>query len=133
LSSVHAPKSIADVLAEARSKIRRLPPLEAQRAVTGGALLVDIRPAGQRRREGGIPGALIIERNLLEWRLDPSSDTVIPEVKGHEQQIIIFCSEGYTSSLAAAALKELGFESAADLGGGFLAWKSAGLPTTTGA
>jgi len=127
-------RSIDDILAEARARLTRVGPLEAQRAVEAGALLVDIRPAAQRLLEGevGGGGALIIERNVLEWRLDPASPWRIPEVDagGYDLEVIVLCSEGYTSSLAAAALKDLGLERATDLAGGFKAWAAAGLPTT---
>jgi len=127
-------RSIDDILAQARARLTRVGPLEASRAVEAGALLVDIRPAAQRRLEGevGGAGALIIERNVLEWRLDPASPWRIPEVDsgGYDLQVIVLCSEGYTSSLAAAALKDLGLERATDLAGGFKAWAAAGLPTT---
>jgi rhodanese-related sulfurtransferase len=129
-------RSIDDILAQARARLTRLGPLEASRAVEAGALLVDIRPAAQRRLEGevGGAGALVIERNVLEWRLDPASPWRIPEVDagGYDLQVIVLCSEGYTSSLAAAALKDLGLERATDLAGGFKAWAAAGLPTTGG-
>jgi rhodanese-related sulfurtransferase len=94
-----------------------------------GAVLVDIRPEAQRAREGGIPGAVIVERNILEWRFDPASDARLPWVDGYDQRVIVFCSEGYTSSLAAAALNELGLAGATDMTGGFLAWAAGGLPT----
>ena len=98
-------------------------------AVAAGAVLVDIRPEAQRRAEGGIPGSIIVERNVLEWRFDPSSAARLP-VASYELQPIIFCSEGYTSSLAAAALQDLGLLLATDLEGGFLAWQAAGLPVS---
>ena len=97
------------------------------RAVAAGAVLVDIRPAAQRAAEGEIPGALIVERNVLEWRFDPASAARLPQA-GYDLQVVIFCSEGYTSSLAAAALQDLGIRRATDLAGGFLAWQAAGLP-----
>ena len=90
-------------------------------------MLVDIRPAAQRGAEGEIPGALIVERNVLEWRFDPASAARLPQA-GYDLQVVIFCSEGYTSSLAAAALQDLGIRRATDLAGGFLAWQAAGLP-----
>src|SRR6187399_1886668 len=93
------------------------------------AVLVDIRPAAQRATEGEIPGALIVERNLLEWRVDPASDARLPIARGYDVQLIVFCSEGYTSSLAAASLQELGLWRATDIVGGFRAWRRAGLPT----
>ncbi len=123
------PPTIAEVLETARSKIRRVTPHEAHREHVDGALLVDIRPAAQRAMEGEIPGALVIERNVLEWRLDPTSGARIPQATDHDVRVVVFCSEGYTSSLAAAALVELGLHRATDVIGGFVAWKAAGLPT----
>ena len=96
-------------------------------AVETGAVLIDIRPEAQRRAEGGIPGAVIVERNVLEWRFDPASAARLP-IASYELQPIVFCSEGYTSSLAAAALQELGLLLATDLEGGFGAWRAASLP-----
>lgn len=125
-------RTIADVLADARSRIRRLDPAQAKAAIAGGALLVDIRPVWQRAEYGQFPGALIIERNQLEWRLDPSSDARIREAVDHEVEVVVACQEGYTSSLAAAALLEVGLHKSADLAGGFIAWRDAGLPTVAG-
>jgi rhodanese-related sulfurtransferase len=122
-------RSIDQILAEARARLDRLTPAEAFAAFSRGAVLVDIRPTGQRAREGGIPGALIVERNVLEWRFDPASDARLPWVHGYDHQVVVFCSEGYTSSLAAAALQDLGLARATDLAGGFLAWAAEGLPT----
>jgi rhodanese-related sulfurtransferase len=121
--------TIDEVLAAARARLRRLEPLEAAAAVERGALLVDTRPAWQRDAEGAIPGALLIERNHLEWRLDPTSDARIPEATDHDVEIVVVCSEGYSSSLAAASLQDLGLRRATDLVGGFRAWRDAGLPT----
>jgi len=120
-------RSIDQVLAEARTRLDRLTPRQALRAAAAGAVLVDIRPAAQRGAEGEIPGALIVERNVLEWRFDPASAARLPQA-GYDLQVVIFCSEGYTSSLAAAALQDLGIRRATDLAGGFLAWQAAGLP-----
>jgi len=120
-------RTIDQVLAEARTRLDRLTPRQALRAAAAGAVLVDIRPAAQRGAEGEIPGALIVERNVLEWRFDPASAARLPQA-GYDLQVIIFCSEGYTSSLAAAALQDLGIRRATDLAGGFLAWQAAGLP-----
>jgi rhodanese-related sulfurtransferase len=122
-------RSIDQILAGARARLDRLTPAGAFAAFSGGAVLVDIRPEAQRALEGGIPGALIVERNVLEWRFDPASDARLPWVHGYDQQVIVFCSEGYTSSLAAAALQDLGLARATDLTGGFLAWAADGLPT----
>ncbi|WP_285554405.1 rhodanese-like domain-containing protein [Actinoplanes regularis] len=125
-------KSIADLLAEARARLDRLDPLRADAAIRDGAVLVDIRPAAQRAEHGEIPGALIIERNVLEWRLDPRSDARLPFANRYDLPVIITCQEGYTSSLAAAALQDLGLHRATDLAGGFAAWAAAGLPTSGG-
>jgi len=124
------PRTIDDLLAEARARIVRVTPHEASARVAGGALLVDIRPAAQRAREGEVPGSLIVERNVLEWRFDPASDARLPEATGYDVDVIIICSEGYTSSLAADALRSLGLHRATDVVGGFLAWAAAALPTT---
>lgn len=120
---------IDTVLAAARVRLRRLEPAEAAAAVAEGALLVDIRPAAQRAAEGGIPGALVIERNVLEWRLDPHSEARLPEATGPDLRVIVVCSEGYSSSLAAADLQDVGLRHATDVIGGFQAWQAAGLPT----
>jgi rhodanese-related sulfurtransferase len=122
---------IDEVLATARARLDRLTPEQARETAANGGVLVDIRPAAQRAEEGGIPGALVVERNVLEWRFDPRSDARLP-ITGYDLPVVVFCSEGYTSSLAAAALRELGLHRATDVAGGFQAWKSAGLPTTAG-
>ena len=123
-------RSIDDLLAVARTRIARVTPHEAVDRIAAGALLVDIRPAAQRRQEGEVPGALVVERNVLEWRFDPSSDARLPEATGYDLEVIVLCSEGYTSSLAADALRSLGLWRSADVIGGFRAWAAAGLPTT---
>jgi rhodanese-related sulfurtransferase len=122
-------RGIDDILDEARARLRRLSPAETYSTVSAGGLLVDIRPAAQRALEGGIPGALIVERNVLEWRFDPRSAARLPIADRYDIEVVVFCSEGYTSSLAAAALQDLGLHRATDLAGGFQAWKAAGLPT----
>ena len=119
--------TIDEVLAAARSRLTRLGPLQAYRAVSAGAILVDIRPHAQRQAEGEVPGALVVERNVLEWRFDPASSARLP-FASYDLPVIVFCSEGYTSSLAAAALRDLGVHRATDLDGGFRAWRAAGLP-----
>jgi rhodanese-related sulfurtransferase len=120
---------IDELLGAARGRLDRVSPERAAIAVAErGALLVDTRPEWQRRAEGAIPGALLIERNHLEWRLDPTSDARIPEAVDHDVEVIVICSEGYASSLAAASLQDLGLHRATDLIGGFLAWRAAGLP-----
>ena len=126
-------RSIGEILAAARERLVRLTPAEAFAATSGGAVLVDIRPASQRAVDGEIPGSWIIERNHLEWRLDPASSARLPWVARYDHQVIIFCQEGYTSSLAAAALLDLGLSRSTDIIGGFTAWAAAGLPTATAA
>ena len=121
-------RTIEDVLAESRSRLDRLSPHEALAAAQQGAVLVDIRPERQRAAEGEIPGAVIVERNVLEWRFDPTSDARLP-VAAYDLRVVVLCSEGYTSSLAAASLQDLGVHRATDLDGGFVAWRAAGLPT----
>ena len=125
-------RSIDQVLAEARTRLDRLAPQQALRAVSAGAVLVDIRPAAQRAAEGQIPGALIVERNVLEWRFDPASPARLPQAS-YDLHVVVFCSEGYTSSLAAAALQDLGVRRATDLDGGFVAWQAVGLPVVLAA
>lgn len=120
--------TIDEVLAAARARLRRLQPAEAAAASSDGAWLVDTRPQFQRRAGGEIPGAILVERNHLEWRLDPASAWRIPEATDHAVRWIVVCEEGYSSSLAAASLQDLGLRNATDLIGGFIAWKSAGLP-----
>lgn len=119
---------VDQLVVEARSGLLRLGPFQAAEAVVDGALLVDIRPVDQRRREGDLPGAVIIDRNVLEWRLSPTSPHRIPELERSDQVVIIVCSEGFASSLAAASLQRVGLPRATDLDGGFLAWEAAGLP-----
>ena len=122
-------RTIDELLADARARIDRIGPLEAATRVAGGALLVDIRPAAQRAVEGSVPGALVVERNVLEWRFDPASDHRLPEATGYDVEVIVLCSEGYTSSLAADALRSLGLRRATDVVGGFHGWRAVGLPT----
>jgi rhodanese-related sulfurtransferase len=121
-------KTINDLLAESRGRLRRLEPAAALAARDAGALLVDIRSEAQRAADGVVPGALFFPRNVLEWRLDPASGHADPRVPGPEAEVILFCNEGYQSSLAAATLQDLGFARATDLVGGFQAWRAAGLP-----
>ena len=120
--------TVDDLLIEARTVLARVDAPTAAAEQRAGALLVDIRPSAQRRAEGDIPGALVIERNVLEWRLDPTSSARIPPARDHDVRIIVVCSEGYTSSLAAASLQRLGLHRATDLVDGVQAWAAAGLP-----
>ena len=117
--------TVDDLLAAARARLERPDPQRAAELMARGAILVDTRPGWQRADEGELPGALVIERNHLEWRLDPASDARIPEATDHEVTWIIVCSEGYSSSLAAASLQDLGLRNATDLDGGYRAWKAA--------
>ena len=132
MTAATARRSINQVLAEARSRLCRVDPHQADAEMRAGALLVDIRPQAQRVAEGEVPGALRIERNVLEWRFDPGSDSRLPQARGYETRVIIMCSAGYTSSLAAASLQDLGLANATDLAGGFQAWRAAGLATVPG-
>lgn len=120
-------RGIDEILTLARSRLTRLSPAGAQRARDAGAVLIDIRPAAQRETTGEIPGAVIIERNVLEWRLDPRCDARLPWADNYELSPIVFCQEGYTSSLAAASLQDLGLARSTDMDGGFAAWRAAGL------
>ncbi|MCW6010249.1 rhodanese-like domain-containing protein [Micromonospora sp. CPCC 205371] len=116
------------MLAQARAKLCRLESEAAHLAYRSGAVLVDIRPAAQRAASGEIPGALVVERNVLEWRFDPRSAARLPIANRYDLPVVVFCQEGYTSSLAAASLQELGLFLATDLVGGYVAWRAAGLP-----
>jgi rhodanese-related sulfurtransferase len=120
--------SIDEVLAEARSRLDRLGPAAAFDAMRSGATLIDIRGDSQILRDGVIEGALVIPRNVLEWRLDPTSEHRHPRAPDLDEQVILMCDEGYQSSLAAATLQQIGFPRATDLDGGFQAWRAAGLP-----
>lgn len=127
--SLAAPRrGVEQVLAESRARLVRLSPLEAWAAEREGALLVDIRPDVNRLAEGEIPGALVVHRNVLEWRFDPSSEARIAQAS-YDLHVVLVCNEGYTSSLAAASLVDLGVHRATDLVGGYRAWRAAGLPT----
>jgi rhodanese-related sulfurtransferase/mannose-6-phosphate isomerase-like protein (cupin superfamily) len=120
---------IEQTLLASRARLRRLSPNEAYEAATKTkAILVDIRPEGQRAIEGSIPGAWVVERNVLEWRFDPASSARLPIATDHDLQVIVFCSEGYASSLAATSLQDLGLWRATDIVGGYDAWRAAGLP-----
>ena len=116
------------MLDAARARLRRLTPEQAAEGQAAGALLIDVRPAEQRQRDGLVPGALILDRNGVEWRLDPSSAARIPEADSYDRVIVLLCNEGYATSLAAATLQDLGLRRATDVIGGFQAWRAAGLP-----
>jgi len=120
--------TIDQLLATARSGLFRLSPAQALQAMRSGAALIDIRGDSQITRDGTIPGALIIARNVLEWRLDPASQHRHPRAPRLGDPTILLCDQGYQSSLAAATLKQLGFAQASDVDGGFPAWRQAGLP-----
>lgn len=120
--------SLSHLLAAARSTLTRMAPADAYAATRSGALLVDIRPEFQRRRDGEVPAAIIVERNHLEWRLHPESPARIPEAVGFDVPWIVLCDEGYASSLAASSLQALGLHRATDVVGGLQAWRAAGLP-----
>ncbi len=111
-----------ELLDRARRKIGRVTPAELAAVTAAGGLIIDIRPSEQRRTEGELDGAIVIERNVLEWRLDPTGSHRIPDVSGYDQPVVVVCSAGYASSLAAASLADLGFTAAADLDGGYQAW-----------
>jgi rhodanese-related sulfurtransferase len=120
-------RTIDDLMDEARSRLVRLDPEEAHRAQQAGAVLVDIRPEANRVTEGRLPGAVVVERTVLEWRLDPACDARLP-FASYDLHVVVVCNEGYSSSLAASTLQDLGVHRATDLAGGFRAWKAAGLP-----
>jgi rhodanese-related sulfurtransferase len=111
-----------------RARIDRIEPVEASRRLASGALLVDTRPLEQRDRDGEVPGAVVVDRNVLEWRLDPACPHRIPEVTGYDVEVIVLCNQGYSSSLVADTLRSLGLSRAVDVIGGFQAWVACGLP-----
>ena len=115
-------RTIDDLLAQCRARLERVAPTDLSAEQRAGALVIDVRPADQRERDGLLPGAIIVDRNVLEWRLDPASPHRIEQVAGYDQRIILVCNEGYSSSLAAATLHDLGFHRATDLIGGYQAW-----------
>ena len=126
-------RSIDELLAEVRTRIDRYEPVEAARRGAAGALLVDTRSAALRAEQGAVPGALVVERNVLEWRLDPRSEWRLPEITGPDVEILVICAEGYSSSLVADTLRTLGHPRSADVIGGVQAWIAAGLPVDRGA
>jgi rhodanese-related sulfurtransferase len=119
---------VEGLLTEARRGLRRLDPQEAQRALSDGSRLVDIRSDRQRAADGVIPGARFVPRNVLEWRLDPESADRDPALARPDARVMLICDEGYQSSLAAATLQRFGLADATDVVGGFQAWRAAGLP-----
>ena len=123
--------NVDELLAEARAELERLSPGQTRAALDAGAVVVDIRPSEQRSRDGEIPGAHVIARNVLEWRLDPRGEFRDPAVAHADRQVIVFCDAGYASSLAAATLRRLGLD-ATDMIGGFQAWRAEGLPVSDG-
>jgi rhodanese-related sulfurtransferase len=123
---------VDELLEQVREGLDRVEAKEAYEAAQAGeVLLVDTRYAALRERDGLIPGALVVERNELEWRLDPQGSHRAPEATSHDLRVVVFCNEGYASSLAAASLRQLGLRRATDLVGGFQAWKAAGFPVTS--
>jgi rhodanese-related sulfurtransferase len=121
-------RTIDELLEQVRSRIDRVEPGEVAERVAAGALLVDTRPFEQRARDGEVPGAVVVDRNVLEWRLDPASPDRLPEVTGYDLEIIVLCNQGYSSSLVADTLRTLGLRRAVDVIGGFEAWAAQRLP-----
>ena len=122
-------RTVEQLLTAARDRLVRLTPDQAFAELAADGVLIDIRPAAQRADEGEVPGSAVIERNHLEWRLDPCSEARLPWVSGYDHRVIVICQEGYTSSLAAAALQDLGLHRATDVIGGYWAWTAQGLPS----
>jgi rhodanese-related sulfurtransferase len=122
------PFSLDQLLEHARSRIQRLSPTEAHEAARAGALIVDIRSDTDREHSGVVPGSLHVPRTVLEWRLAPDSPWRNPHVGGLERRVVVLCDHGYSSSLAAATLVDLGYSSVGDVVGGFEAWQASGLP-----
>jgi len=121
-------RTIDELLEQVRGRIGRVQPGAAASRLAAGALLVDTRPVEQRERDGEVPGAVVVDRNVLEWRLDPASPHRIPEVTGYDLEVIVLCNQGYSSSLVADTLRSLGLRRAVDVIGGFEAWAACGLP-----
>lgn len=116
--------AIDEVLVRARGGLDRVQPEQLGEEIASGAFVIDIRPLEQRQRDGELPGATVIDRNVLEWRLDPTSPHRLSIATDHDVRLILVCNEGYSSSLAAASLQELGLRRATDLVGGFQAWSA---------
>ena len=119
---------IDDVVRDARASLDRLEPIAAKRHIDAGALLIDTRTEWQRQEQGELPKAIVIDRTVLEWRLDPSCESHIPEIDGYDQMIVVVCRQGYSSSLAAQSLQRLGLKRATDIIGGVESWIHHGLP-----
>ncbi|WP_314410351.1 rhodanese-like domain-containing protein [Streptomyces sp. DSM 40484] len=131
-AAAERPVGIDELLERVRADLNRVGAETAHDAARAGdALLVDIRYAALRERDGLIPGALVVERNELEWRLDPRGSHRAPEATSHDLRVVVVCNEGYASSLAAVSLRQLGLHRATDLVGGFQAWRTAGLPVAS--
>jgi rhodanese-related sulfurtransferase len=124
-------RTIDELLEQVRARIERIEPAEAARRLARGALLIDTRPLEQRNRDGEVPGAVVVDRNVLEWRLDPAGPQRLPQVTGYDVDVIVLCAQGYSSSLVADTLRTLGLRRAVDVIGGFEAWAAAGLPVDT--
>lgn len=124
------PQTIEGILGAARSRIERLDPETARAAVDAGALMVDTRCDDDRRETGTIPGSVHVPLSVLFWRLDPSSGHDDPALSDRTRRVVLVCAHGYSSSLAAATLRDLGFEHVGDVVGGFEAWAAAGLPVS---
>lgn len=116
------------LLEQARAGVTRLTPQETVQAASRGTLVIDIRTDTQRQEQGDLPGVIVIDRTVLEWRLDPASDSRIPEATGYDLQVVVVCRQGYSSSLAVASLRALGLHRATDMVGGVEGWRAAGLP-----
>jgi rhodanese-related sulfurtransferase len=127
-----SPMGVQEVLAASRLGVHRLTPRQTVEAVSRGALFVDTRTEAQRLQQGELPGALVIDRTVLEWRLEPACAYRIPEATGHDVEVVVACRQGYSSSLAAASLRSVGLHRATDLIGGVEAWLAAGLPLHSG-
>jgi rhodanese-related sulfurtransferase len=120
--------AIDSLIERARDRLDRVSPRDLDDEIARGAVVVDIRPIEQRERDGVVPGAIVVDRNVLEWRLDPASPWRIPQATGHDLEVIVLCNQGYSSSLVADTLRTLGLHRAVDVVGGFEAWAAAGLP-----
>ena len=120
------------MLAASRAGVQRLSPEQTLAALRRGALVIDTRTEAQRHEQGELPGALVIDRTVLEWRLDPASPSRIPEATSRDLEVVVVCRQGYSSSLAAASLRAVGLRRATDLAGGVEAWVAAGLPVRVG-